>query len=648
MELIYLWINKSEHDIFIHQQVNISPEYNISVDDPDCPHKITLNKSANINIFKSSKIENISALIGSNGAGKTTLMSYIAHSDVLKPRKPDSGYERFSKEEYEGYKSIHVYFNEKNSSFLIYHNLESSVEVDNNTDYIYEVMQYTGEDESAPPLFDILDHSIVYLSNSYYVPNSFNSFSRAERIRNYSLHLAILEQISKEFYSSLYKNDTIFCRKTNFDDLATQLLKRGNLRRFQQILDIVYYKYLIDSDALKNNDMIGIICDKLYISFNYLPSLIPNFIPKPDVFKQKIEAFNSRYIIRSIKTISIVNILYLNLLFEVFYYSDEITLPTIDITDCNFYDVISGIIKNENYVKYLDEIHQMEMILNKCYEYPNLIDNKDDLARRNDKVVDYNKDKETYIEFISFITELYNKQDSYVLRYINIDNLSMSSGERAVQNLFSWLISIPSFERIMNGKQDTKARKLLLMIDEIDLYAHPEWQRKIINYLITVVEKLDYEKIQIILSSHSPLILSDFPKCNIIFLYKNESTMRSIIDNTSKHKETLCSNLYSLLNDSFFLSEGMVGEFSRNLIIGLFEELKSGKKEHGDDYYDFIIKSIGDKAVKNEFIKIYNFKDKNNETKSSSQMDYKKLKEIKQELERSLKEIQKIIGEDND
>lgn len=131
-------------------------------------------------------------------------------------------------------------------------------------------------------------------------------------------------------------------------------------------------------------------------------------------------------------------------------------------------------------------------------------------------------------------------------------------------------------------------------------------------------------------------------------IYKNESTMRSIIDNTSKHKETLCSNLYSLLNDSFFLSEGMVGEFSRNLIIGLFEELKSGKKEHGDDYYDFIIKSIGDKAVKNEFIKIYNFKDKNNETKSSSQMDYKKLKEIKQELERSLKEIQKIIGEDND
>lgn len=105
MELIYLWINKSEHDIFIHQQVNLSPEYNISVDDPDCPHKITLNKSTNINIFKSSKIENISALIGSNGAGKTTLMSYISHSDVLKPRKPDSGYERFTKEEYEGYKA---------------------------------------------------------------------------------------------------------------------------------------------------------------------------------------------------------------------------------------------------------------------------------------------------------------------------------------------------------------------------------------------------------------------------------------------------------------------------------------------------------------------------------------------------------------
>ena len=53
----------------------------------------------------------------------------------------------------------------------------------------------------------------------------------------------------------------------------------------------------------------------------------------------------------------------------------------------------------------------------------------------------------------------------------------MSSGERAMQNMFSWLTLIPKLDKIMSIERET-TQNMLLLIDEIDLYSHPEWQRR--------------------------------------------------------------------------------------------------------------------------------------------------------------------------
>ena len=48
----------------------------------------------------------------------------------------------------------------------------------------------------------------------------------------------------------------------------------------------------------------------------------------------------------------------------------------------------------------------------------------------------------------------------------------------------------------------------LLLIDEIDLYLHPEWQQEFISVLLNELEKqFPDKKIQLVFSTHSPLLL---------------------------------------------------------------------------------------------------------------------------------------------
>lgn len=64
---------------------------------------------------------------------------------------------------------------------------------------------------------------------------------------------------------------------------------------------------------------------------------------------------------------------------------------------------------------------------------------------------------------------------------------------------------------------------LLILIDEPDLHLHLDWQRQYIAKLIdtfsTVPENI---KMHFIIATHSPFIISDLPKENIIRMRKKE------------------------------------------------------------------------------------------------------------------------------
>ena len=77
---------------------------------------------------------------------------------------------------------------------------------------------------------------------------------------------------------------------------------------------------------------------------------------------------------------------------------------------------------------------------------------------------------------------------------------------------------------------------------------------------------------QIIFGSHSPMLLSDIPKDNVVFLGDKEKVveMRSIYN-------TFGANIFDLIRLPFFLKQGPVGEFASMKVNALLAELAKGE-----------------------------------------------------------------------
>ncbi len=76
----------------------------------------------------------------------------------------------------------------------------------------------------------------------------------------------------------------------------------------------------------------------------------------------------------------------------------------------------------------------------------------------------------------------------------------------------------------------------------------------------------------LIFTTHSPFLLSDIPKENIIFFNDKLST-----------KETFGANIHTLLSDSFFMEDGLMGEFAKTKIedvVNFLQEKKTTIKSH--------------------------------------------------------------------
>jgi hypothetical protein len=80
--------------------------------------------------------------------------------------------------------------------------------------------------------------------------------------------------------------------------------------------------------------------------------------------------------------------------------------------------------------------------------------------------------------------------------------------------------------------------------------------------------------VQIIITSHDPLTLSDIPKNNIVFLEKTNQITKVA---NSYHKRTLGANISDLLKDSFFMEDGQMGSFISNEIDQIIDDIKQGQ-----------------------------------------------------------------------
>ena len=150
---------------------------------------------------------------------------------------------------------------------------------------------------------------------------------------------------------------------------------------------------------------------------------------------------------------------------------------------------------------------------------------------------------------------------------------SLSSGEKQMIHAMSAILyQIGNIESAWGNKaKQAHYSKICLVFDEIELYFHPKYQTMLVAFMIETLQGLNLEKvkdIQVILSTHSPFILSDIPTSDILMIKDGEQTL------PEEDTETFCANVYDILNNQFFMSR-FVGDFANSKINDVIERLKS-------------------------------------------------------------------------
>ncbi len=185
---------------------------------------------------------------------------------------------------------------------------------------------------------------------------------------------------------------------------------------------------------------------------------------------------------------------------------------------------------------------------------------------------------------------------------------SLSSGEKQkIYGIQSILYHLRNINSVSENDNLICYPRVNIILDEIELYFHPELQRTFISDLLNSIKKIDLQRISginISVVTHSPFILSDIPDFNILFL-KSKDDLEP--DDTLK---TFGANIHELLINGFFM-RNTIGDYALkkiNEIISFHKMVSVIEDEKVDNLkteYDkiksefrFIVENLGEEYIK--------------------------------------------------
>jgi ABC-type oligopeptide transport system ATPase subunit len=160
----------------------------------------------------------------------------------------------------------------------------------------------------------------------------------------------------------------------------------------------------------------------------------------------------------------------------------------------------------------------------------------------------------------------------------------LSSGEKqkiySISSIAYHIINLNSVKNTGHSDDLFKYKYVNVIFDEVELYFHPDFQRNFVHDVIDYLEKINSSNVEhisginICFATHSPFILSDIPNANILYLQKDEITKKSK-QFSNRHAHTFGANIHELFTDTFFLKDGLMGEFARKKIVSLIEDINN-------------------------------------------------------------------------
>ena len=646
MELIYFWIKISKNNIFKNQDVSLTNEYSILFNEKSNVLKIKKNDNY-YNIFKNNVITNVNAIVGYNGAGKTTILEYIYRMDSLPYVKTSDYLSKGEIEEINRNITIQIY--KTNENLLIIHNIKEGISIEG----ISKVQVINTYDliQEENVIKKKLNLTKIYLTNSIYNYGLNGYFIKSSQYENIALTYQSLKTFMQGFYDKINRFPRGLIKDNWFNCFQQIVIYNKNENDFQQMCDFLYFDKLLKDRKIES--FTGKVATKLILKIKSLRNLLYNLSSVSQAIKRyrssreyskRIEYKLSKWskqLILDENNLDFITQLEVNLILELDFIYDILQEDEIIVKN-DILSIIKSTItsiedekEKEYYINAINEINNLQKIL---------ISNE-----TNSIVIDFSNINKEYTELCNYISQNLQQGTTYIGKYLEILNLEMSSGERAYLNFFSWINLITFFNKLLPDRVAKNTNdNILLLIDEIDLYCHPEWQRKMINnFLLELRNQFCDKKIQVIFTTHSPIVLSDIPLSNTLYVRSNK--VLSQIDDRVIHKETFSSNIYQLFNDSFFLKgKSAIGEFALNTINENICEIKKGEfSKNNIEKIQYIVDIIGEPIIKKKLtnmlrkqmnIKKYNI-DQHIRLVEKNNNDKQKVLQIKKKLEDLLEEI---------
>ncbi|MFT4168935.1 MAG: AAA family ATPase [Dysgonomonas sp.] len=558
MELLYLYIEDDGKNIK-DCEFNFSSEYHFSYNRKEKFITATKNSDFIPNFWGASNVSNITAIIGKNGTGKSNLLEFI-----IRYYCSPFGLKSKSKK-----KLLHIYrFNDE-----LYINRK-----DIECNFHLRDCHYTQ--------YPLNDHNNQHHTSLLYYS------SHIDRNILFDLSHVKAKDISNGGLLRQYAEDRIIVHDSKIQSFAD--IERLFIEdTFRQIELFIYSKTSYFKDL------------------NLPESLRIIFKEGANKLNTESSLYNKLYIDKGLSELSFLEHIQNRFLYHLFYNQSYInTLQTDD--EMSFEDFIKKTYANKLYFSLL-ELDAKNSIIFENYDKQ--------LGLRSDYVFNFSIKRENLsFNFKSGLYEYYFKGEVHQIPYtlehfrvlhssITFEWIGASSGELEYFNLLSRIychldknvIIVPA-KQMRITKDPKYKRNVILLLDEPENAFHPEWQRLFLENLISFLKNgLADFSFQVLIASHSPIIVSDFPKNNIVFLNKNEDGTCQVVDSISRDN-TFGANIQTLYRNSFFLDGLPIGEFAKKKINKLFDEL-----EHGDTRSTTWqeIQLVGEPLLRDQLIKEY-------------------------------------------
>lgn len=202
--------------------------------------------------------------------------------------------------------------------------------------------------------------------------------------------------------------------------------------------------------------------------------------------------------------------------------------------------------------------------------------------------------------FVSELIKLYSKVN-FAFPFYRF-SFGVSTGEyfflSTFSNLYSMVkkeenrINVYEYARVSNDSNG-----ILIIFDEIDMSLHPRWQRMSMKWLTNFCEELFKGiSVKLIVTTHSPILLSDFPGNSVLYLRKYNNRISFDYDGM----KTFGCNIHSMFLNSFFLEDyGTMGAFAEDKINEVAQIIYGGEANSDNiDRIKCIVDYIGEDIIK--------------------------------------------------